>query len=64
MSVEIKGNRLIVHIPNRTVELRGHLDQDHFRVYTESLEGNIELTEENIKAIRAEISKNPFIIID
>lgn len=64
MSVEIKGNRLIVHIPNRTVELRGHLDQDYFRVYTESLEGNIELTEENIKAIRAEISKNPFIIID
>lgn len=34
---------IILNIPEKTLKLLGHQDDDHFRVYTESLESLLDL---------------------
>lgn len=64
MNIEIKGNIIEVHFPNKVVKIRGSQDEDGFRVFTEKLEGNPRLSDEDIEAIKEKLSLFPDIVID
>lgn len=64
MSIKKTKNGLRVQTYDTSVELRGHQDDDYYRVFTESLEAKTSISDDDIKEIKDELSKYSDIILD
>ena len=52
------------NLPEKTVKLLGHQDDDYFRVYTESLESRSDLSVREKEIIKDMIDRDPKMILD
>lgn len=52
------------NLPEKTVKLLGHQDDDYFRVYTESLESRPDLSAQEKEKIKDMIKKDSNMILD
>lgn len=62
--MKIRIHELELPLNNKVVKLRGHLDEDYFRVFTESLETHPNLSQGERERVREILSHEPNIIID
>lgn len=62
--MKIKNNEIEISLEDKVVKLRGHQDDDVYRIFTESLESHPELSSRDKEKIKKLVEANPDIIID
>ena len=62
MEIKIKQNELEVQLKDKVVKLQGHQDMDAFSLFTESLETNLLLSQNDINEIRLALKRRDDII--
>ncbi len=60
---EAKGNKMNIHLGDKVVSVNGHLDDDAYRIFTESFETS-SLTQEEQRRIRKSLDGRKDILID
>lgn len=60
---DLKGNQMNIHLDNKVVSVRGHLDEDAYRIFSESFETS-SLTSEEQDRIRVALKGRKDIVID
>ena len=58
-----KGNQMNIHLEDKVVSVKGHLDEDAYRIFSESFETS-SLTSEEQDRIREAVKGRKDIVID
>lgn len=60
----VRKNELELSFNDKAITLKGHLDEDCFRVFIESIETHPNLSQRERRRVRKLLSHEPNIIID
>ena len=55
---------ITIQLPNKVVKLKGHQDQDGFRVFSESIESHPTISQKEREIIKGILSDDPNTIVD